>query len=435
MTEEYGQGYEQTQGGKGEGYPSPFASSQHAGVPSRSIPGDDLIADRVSDFEGEDGSHGFPTDADEDDVFVDKGVTSIPRLSATRGGGRACEARGRRRPEAEHQPRAAAADPGHLAAQRAAGRRLRPAGRRVQAHPLRLEEAVRGAGAGRPDGPAARCQGGSRLPELTKRTILMLKEANPDWGCQRISDMLRGGRPCRPAPRPWRRVLHEAGYQLEEVPTRPHPDKVRHFERAKPNQLWQTDLFTFMLKRQNRRVYLVAFMDDHSRFIVGYGLHASQSAALVLEVLRAAITSLRHARGDPDRQRQPVRHLAGQERVQQGVGKARHPAGGGVAAAPADAGQDRAVLGDAVAGVPGDRGVPRPGGRPAADRSVHRPLQLPAAAPGHRRAGAGGSVLRCGPRGAADAAGAGGGQRVGVGASRVPKPPFYVTGQVARPAV
>jgi hypothetical protein len=38
-------------------------------------------------------------------------------------------------------------------------------------------------------------------------------------------------------------------------------------------------------------VYLVAFMDDHSRFITGYGLHASQSSALVLEVLRAAIAS------------------------------------------------------------------------------------------------------------------------------------------------
>jgi transposase InsO family protein len=87
------------------------------------------------------------------------------------------------------------------------------------------------------------------------------------------------------------RVLHEAGYELEEVATRPHPDKVRHFERARPNQLWQTDLFTFVLKRQNRRVYLVAFMDDHSRFLVGYGLHASQSSALVLEVLRAAISS------------------------------------------------------------------------------------------------------------------------------------------------
>jgi transposase InsO family protein len=86
-------------------------------------------------------------------------------------------------------------------------------------------------------------------------------------------------------------VLKEAGYQFEEVTTRPHPDKVRHFERAAANQLWQTDLFTFILKRQNRRVYLVAFMDDHSRFIVGYGLHASQSTALVLEVLRAALVS------------------------------------------------------------------------------------------------------------------------------------------------
>src|SRR5262249_42247202 len=42
---------------------------------------------------------------------------------------------------------------------------------------------------------------------------------------------------------------------------------------------------------QNRRVYLVAFMDDHSRFLVGYGLHASQSGALVLEVLRAGLAS------------------------------------------------------------------------------------------------------------------------------------------------
>src|SRR5262249_9445329 len=85
------------------------------------------------------------------------------------------------------------------------------------------------------------------------------------------------------------RVLHEAGYETEEAPTRPHPDHVRHFERARPNQLWQTDLFTFVLKRQNRRVYLVAFLDDHSRFLVSYGLHASQSAALRLQGFRAGL--------------------------------------------------------------------------------------------------------------------------------------------------
>jgi transposase InsO family protein len=132
---------------------------------------------------------------------------------------------------------------------------------------------------------------GSKLPELTRRTILMLKQANPDWGCQRISDMLVRGPALPASPSAVARVLVEAGYALTEESTRPHPDHVRHFERARPNQLWQTDLFTFILKRQNRRVYLVAFMDDHSRFIVSYGLHASQSTALVLEVLRAGLAS------------------------------------------------------------------------------------------------------------------------------------------------
>lgn len=132
---------------------------------------------------------------------------------------------------------------------------------------------------------------GSRVPDLTKRTILMMKEANPDWGCERISDMLVRGPALPASPTTVARVLREAGYEIEERPTQPHLDKVRRFERASANQLWQTDLFTFVLKRQNRRVYLVAFMDDHSRFIVGFGLHASQSTALVLEVLRASIAS------------------------------------------------------------------------------------------------------------------------------------------------
>jgi transposase InsO family protein len=132
---------------------------------------------------------------------------------------------------------------------------------------------------------------GSRLPELTKRTILMLKQANPDWGCQKISDLLLRGPALPASASAVAKVLHEAGYQLEEVSSRSHPPRETRFERAKPNQLWQTDLFTFMLKRQNRRVYLVAFLDDHSRFLVGYGLHASQSSALVIEVLRASLTA------------------------------------------------------------------------------------------------------------------------------------------------
>jgi len=137
---------------------------------------------------------------------------------------------------------------------------------------------------------------GSRLPELTKRAILMLKEANPEWGCERISDVLARGPALPASAKAVSRVLKEAGYELQDIPTRPHAPKVNRFERPEPNRLWQTDLFTFILKRQNRRVYLVGFLDDHSRFVVGYGLHASQSSALVLECLRSSIASY----GQPD---------------------------------------------------------------------------------------------------------------------------------------
>jgi transposase InsO family protein len=132
---------------------------------------------------------------------------------------------------------------------------------------------------------------GSRLSEITRRTIILLKEAHPEWGTERISAMLLRGPGLGASPGTVARVLHESGYERRDLPTRRHPEQVRRFERARPNDLWQTDLFTFVLKRQNRRVYLVAFMDDHSRFLVSYGLHATQSAALVIEVLRSGIAS------------------------------------------------------------------------------------------------------------------------------------------------
>ena len=132
---------------------------------------------------------------------------------------------------------------------------------------------------------------GSRLPEVTRRSIIMIKESNPDYGCQRISDMLVRGPGLGAGPGAVARVLKEAGYEFEEVKTRAHRDHVRRFERARANQMWQTDLFTFVLKRQNRRVYLIGFMDDHSRYLVGFGLYGSSTAALVIEVVRAAIAS------------------------------------------------------------------------------------------------------------------------------------------------
>jgi len=132
---------------------------------------------------------------------------------------------------------------------------------------------------------------GSRLTAPTQRAILMLKQAHPEWGCDRIRDVLMRGDGYSASAGAIAHLLRENGYELEEVPTVPHEPQVQHFERARPNQLWQSDLFTFLLKRENRRVYLVVYLDDHSRFIVGYGVWASAGGALVREVLEAAIAN------------------------------------------------------------------------------------------------------------------------------------------------
>jgi transposase InsO family protein len=142
------------------------------------------------------------------------------------------------------------------------------------------------------DKPRGRVKGkDGKVTEVTRRAILLLKEMNPDFGCLRISQELLRGQGLDASESQVRRVLHDEGYELQEVETRPHPPKVVRFERARPNQMWMTDIFTFVLKRQNRRVYLTAYLDDHSRYIVSYGLHASASGVMVLEVLMDGISA------------------------------------------------------------------------------------------------------------------------------------------------
>jgi transposase InsO family protein len=132
---------------------------------------------------------------------------------------------------------------------------------------------------------------GSRLPEPTQRAILLLKASHPEWGCERIREVLLRGEGYSASAGAIAHVLQAQGYELDEAETARHEPVVHHFERARPNQLWQTDLFTFLLKRENRRLWVVVFLDDHSRFVVGYGVYASAGGALVREVLEAAITN------------------------------------------------------------------------------------------------------------------------------------------------
>jgi transposase InsO family protein len=60
---------------------------------------------------------------------------------------------------------------------------------------------------------------------------------------------------------------------------------VRRFERARPGELWQSDITSFLLTRHRQRVYLTVFLDDHSRYIVSHSLRTRQTSDLVTETL------------------------------------------------------------------------------------------------------------------------------------------------------
>ena len=118
--------------------------------------------------------------------------------------------------------------------------------------------------------------------------ILAHRQAHPEHGVRRIRDGLRREEGLAVSAEKVRTTVNEAGLG-KPPPTAPRrPPQVRRFERSLPNALWQIDIFTFQLKRMYR-VYLVGIIDDHSRFMGGWGLFRRQTADAVLEALQGAI--------------------------------------------------------------------------------------------------------------------------------------------------
>jgi transposase len=123
--------------------------------------------------------------------------------------------------------------------------------------------------------------------ELEKRIVAHRTE-NPNHGVRRIRDELRLHEGLEVSTEKVRQTVNAAG--KGNPPAVPHkrPTQVRRFERSLPNAMWQIDIFTFNLKRMYK-VYLIGIIDDHSRYLVGWGLYRQQSADAVLEVVKGAL--------------------------------------------------------------------------------------------------------------------------------------------------
>jgi len=129
----------------------------------------------------------------------------------------------------------------------------------------------------------------SRLSENVQEKITEIKKAQPNYGSRRISDVLRRFFLIKASPSSVHKTLSQQGLITRpRAKPKKNPAKPRFFERARPNQLWQSDIMTFRLAGRN--AYLIGFMDDYSRYITGLGFYRSQTAEHVLETYRRGLS-------------------------------------------------------------------------------------------------------------------------------------------------
>jgi transposase InsO family protein len=127
-----------------------------------------------------------------------------------------------------------------------------------------------------------------KLPGPVREKIVQIKKREPLFGVKRISHLLKRAFFLSASPETVRRTLRAESLivpsrkKVHRNITRP-----RFFERSTPNQMWQSDIFTFRLG--GRYAYLIGFIDDYSRYVVGLELYRTQTADQVLEVYRRAI--------------------------------------------------------------------------------------------------------------------------------------------------
>ena len=132
-----------------------------------------------------------------------------------------------------------------------------------------------------------------RLSDAVRAEITRTQERFPTFGMRKVRDFLKRFAGISVSAGSIRKTLSEARIEPLPMPRkRPKrkPMPPRRFERAKPGQMWQSDITSFLLTRHSTRVYLTVFLDDCSRYVVSFALATHQRQELVTETLMEGIS-------------------------------------------------------------------------------------------------------------------------------------------------
>jgi len=187
---------------------------------------------------------------------------------------------------------------GRMVRELAARTHLDPAGRRVRVSRETLDRWIRAWRSGGFDAlvPSPR-QSSRRLPAEVIDMAVALKRENPDRTATQVRRILRAQMGWAPGERTLQRHFAEL---TSTDPTllgaqQPGPGVFGRFEAARPNELWTGDALHGP-RIGGRKTYLFAFLDDHSRAIVGHRFGFAEDTVRLAAALRPALGS----RGVPD---------------------------------------------------------------------------------------------------------------------------------------
>jgi putative transposase len=191
--------------------------------------------------------------------------------------------------DAAHSPK----QRGKLVREIASREHADPLGRRVRISRQSLDRWIRDWRTGGFDAlvPSPR-QGTPRTPAEVLELAVALRLENPSRTAAGIQRILRAQLGWAPDERTLQRYFNRLG--LGATTTASAPAVFGRFEAAAPNDLWTGDAL-HGIRIEGRKTYLFAFLDDHSRLLVGHRWGHAEDTVRLAAALRPALA----ARGVP----------------------------------------------------------------------------------------------------------------------------------------
>lgn len=184
------------------------------------------------------------------------------------------------------------------------------------------------------EGPAKR-RGRAPLAAALQAEIVAAKQRYPSFGLKKLKAWLWRFVGVKVSRSSVKRVVDKAGLKREPAPKpRRKAKPARRFERSRPGELWQTDITYLDVPWRRKPLYLIAFLDDHSRYVVGWGLFTHMRQEIALETFEEACARFgkpKEVLSDQGRQyfawrgKSTFQKLLAKEGVHHAVARAQHP--------------------------------------------------------------------------------------------------------------